>query len=175
MTFKELQQLVEEQGNKITELEEKLEEKEDLTLAEKVDEIDQLIKNHKHTGDDTSLLYEGIATIDTTGVGTVATNGTTTLTGTGTKFSIFNVGDTIKVHGETNRTIAEIASNTSLTVSVAFSTTASGLSYGLWSPPSGTPSKRLTKQIIIYVSGVIKRLYIYDFTAGAWYYVALSA
>lgn len=68
----------------------------------------------------------------TTGTGTVATNGTTTLTGTSTQFlNTFKVGDTITVSGETIRTIATIASNTSLTVTVAFSTTASSLSYTL--------------------------------------------
>ncbi len=68
----------------------------------------------------------------TTGYGTVATNGSITLTGTGTQFlNTFKVGDTITVSGETVRTIATIASNNSLTVSSAFSTTASGLSYTL--------------------------------------------
>jgi len=68
----------------------------------------------------------------TTGAGTVATNGTITLTGTFTQFTnTFKVGDTITVSGETVRTIATIASDTSLTVTVAFSTTASGLAYTL--------------------------------------------
>ena len=64
------------------------------------------------------------------GVGTVATNGSTTLTGTSTTFlTDYAVGDAILVSGETIRTIATITSNTSLTSTVAFSTTASGLSY----------------------------------------------
>jgi len=68
----------------------------------------------------------------TAGVGTVATNGTVTLTGTGTQFlNTFKVGDTITVSGETVRTIATIPSNTSLTVTSAFSTTASSLTYTL--------------------------------------------
>lgn len=68
----------------------------------------------------------------TGGEGTVATNGTTTLTGTNTQFlSAFRIGDTITVSGETIRTISAIASDTSLTVSVAFSTTASSLSYAI--------------------------------------------
>jgi hypothetical protein len=72
------------------------------------------------------------ATQGTVGMGTVATNGTTTLTGTATQFTnTFKVGDTITVTGETVRTIATIASDTSLTVTVAFSTTASALSYTL--------------------------------------------
>lgn len=64
------------------------------------------------------------------GAGSVATNGTTTLTGTGTSFlTKYAVGDPILVSGETVRTINAITSDTVLTVSVAFSTTASGLSY----------------------------------------------
>lgn len=57
--------------------------------------------------------------------GTVATSGTTTLTGTGTYFTDYEVGDTIVVSGETVRTIDTITSDTSLTVTVAFSNTAS--------------------------------------------------
>lgn len=69
---------------------------------------------------------------NTTGFGTVATNATTTLTGTGTQFSnTFKVGDTITVSGETIRTIATIVSDVSLTVTVAFTTTASALTYTL--------------------------------------------
>ncbi len=64
-----------------------------------------------------------------TETGTVATNGTTTLTGTSTYFTDYNVGDTILVSGETVRTIATIVSDTSLTVTVAFSTTASSLTF----------------------------------------------
>jgi len=68
----------------------------------------------------------------TAGYGTVATSGTTTLTGTGTQFTnTFKVGDTITVSGETVRTIATISSDTSLTVTVAFATSASSLSYAL--------------------------------------------
>lgn len=64
------------------------------------------------------------------GLGTVATNGNTTLAGTSTTFErSFVVGDTISVAGETDRVVATIASDTSLTVTVAFSTTASGLAY----------------------------------------------
>jgi hypothetical protein len=63
-------------------------------------------------------------------VGTVATGGNTTLTGTGTNFlSVYQVGDSIYVDGETVRTIATVASNTSLTVTAAFSTTASALKH----------------------------------------------
>lgn len=57
--------------------------------------------------------------------GTVATTASTTLTGTDTYFTDYAVGDKITVSGETERTIASITSDTSLTVSVAFSTTAS--------------------------------------------------
>lgn len=63
-------------------------------------------------------------------MGSVQTNGTTTLTGTGTTFTnTFRVGDSISVAGETSRVITAIASDTSLTVSVAFATSASGLGY----------------------------------------------
>jgi hypothetical protein len=65
-----------------------------------------------------------------TGIGTVETNGTTTLTGTGTVFErSFVVGDTISVAGETDRIVASIVSDTELTVTVAFTTTASGTAY----------------------------------------------
>jgi len=68
----------------------------------------------------------------TAGTGTVATDGTITLAGTGTQFlNTFKVGDTITVSGETERTIASISSDTSLTVTLAFSTTAPVLSYTL--------------------------------------------
>lgn len=67
-----------------------------------------------------------------TGVGIVTTAGTTALVGTGTQFTnTFKVGDTLTVSGETIRTIATITDNTHLTVTVAFSTTASGLAYTL--------------------------------------------
>lgn len=61
--------------------------------------------------------------------GTVATAGTTTLTGTGTFFTDYAVGDKVTVSGETVRTIATITSDTVLTVTVAFSNTASGLTF----------------------------------------------
>jgi len=57
--------------------------------------------------------------------GTVATTATTALTGTSTNFSDYRVGDKITVSGETERTIATIPSDTSLTVTVAFANTAS--------------------------------------------------
>jgi len=62
-------------------------------------------------------------------LGTVATTGTTTLTGTGTYFTDYRVGDTITVDGETVRTIATITSNTVLTVTVAFANTASAKTF----------------------------------------------
>lgn len=55
--------------------------------------------------------------------GTVETTGTTTLTGTDTFFTDYLVGDTVTVDGETERTIATITSDTSLTVTVSFSNT----------------------------------------------------
>ena len=71
-------------------------------------------------------------TQSTVGVGTATTNGTTALVGTGTQFTnTFKVGDTITVSGETVRTIATITDNTHLTSTVAFSTSASALTYTL--------------------------------------------
>ena len=61
--------------------------------------------------------------------GTVATTGTTTLTGTSTYFEDYRVGDKITVDGETVRTIATISSDTVLTVTVAFSNTASAKTF----------------------------------------------
>lgn len=61
--------------------------------------------------------------------GTVATTGTTTLTGTNTYFTDYAVGDTITVSGETVRTIDTITSDTVLTVTVAFSNTASAKTF----------------------------------------------
>lgn len=64
------------------------------------------------------------------GFGTVATNGTTTLVGSGTKFlRDLKVGDQIWVTGETVRVVTAIASDVSLTVSAAFSTTSSNLAF----------------------------------------------
>jgi len=61
--------------------------------------------------------------------GTVATTGTTTLTGTNTYFNDYKAGDKITVSGETIRTIATITSDTVLTVTVAFSNTASSKTF----------------------------------------------
>ena len=64
-----------------------------------------------------------------TGTGTVITDGTVSLSGSGTDFLTRTVGDQIYVSGETVRIIDAISSNTLLTVSSAFSTSGSGLSY----------------------------------------------
>lgn len=61
--------------------------------------------------------------------GTVATTGTTTLTGTSTYFTDYEVGDQITVSGETVRTIDTITSDTVLTVTAAFSNTASSKTF----------------------------------------------
>lgn len=62
-------------------------------------------------------------------VGTVTTAGTTALTGSSTKFTDYRAGDKITVSGETVRTIDTITSDTALTVTVAFSNTASGKTF----------------------------------------------
>jgi hypothetical protein len=63
------------------------------------------------------------------GVGTVTTNGTTALVGADTTFLDYLVGWRIRVYGERWRTIATIPTETGLTVSSAFTTSASGLTY----------------------------------------------
>jgi hypothetical protein len=73
-----------------------------------------------------SLFRSDITSLDQ--IGTVSTSGTT-LTGVGTYFTDFKAGDKITVSGETVRTIDVIASNTSLTVTVAFTNTASTLAF----------------------------------------------
>lgn len=75
------------------------------------------------------LWNESFKTTAPNETGTVATSATTTLTGTNTKFLDYRVGDKITVSGETVRTIATITSNTSLTVTVAFSNTASSKTF----------------------------------------------
>lgn len=68
-----------------------------------------------------------------TGTGTVTTAGTTTLTGSGTLFlSELQVGDEILVSGEGRRTIDAIASDTSLTVTVAFATSVGSLTFEIY-------------------------------------------
>jgi hypothetical protein len=64
-----------------------------------------------------------------TGYGTVTTNGTTTLVGLETNFSDFQVGDIIRVDGETDRTIDTITDDELLTVGLAFTNTDSELIY----------------------------------------------
>jgi len=76
-----------------------------------------------------------IASGEAIGPGTVNTNGTTALTGTGTTFtSTFEVSDAISIGGDV-RAITAIASNTALTVSQPFSSTATGLRYFFTADP----------------------------------------
>ena len=74
-----------------------------------------------------SMFKSDITAVDQPG--TVATTATTALVGTGTYFTDFAVGDTITVSGETVRTIAAITDDTNLTVTAAFSNTASGKTF----------------------------------------------
>jgi hypothetical protein len=87
-----------------------------------------------------------------TGEGTVTTAGTTALIGIGSNFTDYTVGDTIKVEGETLRTIATITDDTHLTVSVAFSTTAAGLTYTMH-PGIPSPIPRGLKQAMLLLLG----------------------
>lgn len=90
------------------------------TLNRKKDEL------YEDVGKDWSFIYKASAPNEP---GTVATTGTTTLTGTNTYFTDYRVGDKVTVSGETVRTIATIVSDTSLTVTVAFSNTASSKTF----------------------------------------------
>lgn len=77
----------------------------------------------------TDSFMTGTATLPS-GTGTVTTNGTTTLSGSGTAFTTqLRIGDRINVSGETVRFVATISSDTSLTVTSAFSTSSAGLSF----------------------------------------------
>jgi len=71
-----------------------------------------------------------------TGEGTVTTATDLNLTGDETNFTDFAVGDTVKVDGETDRTIATIVSDTALTVSLAFTATDTDLT---WEIKTGMP------------------------------------
>ena len=73
-----------------------------------------------------SYIYKATAPTE---IGTVATAGTTALTGTGTFFTDYKSGDQLTVDGETVRTIDTITSDTALTVTVAFSNTASAKTF----------------------------------------------
>ncbi len=102
-------------------------------------------------------------------VGTGATTATITLTGTGTKFlSTLQIGDTIIVSGETVRTIATISSDTVLTVTVAFTNTASGLSYTAF-PASGAgyPHPLIIGDDDVQYMGDRNFLHAYDGQVGA--------
>lgn len=86
------------------------------------------------------------------GEGTVTTAGAS-LTGDGSKFLDFKAGDTIKVEGESDRVIAAVANNTTLTVTSAFSTSDSGLTYLVEPTPvvSGVLPKPLKQAILLFV------------------------
>lgn len=91
---------------------------------------------------------------DFPGYGTVTTAGTTALAGdSSAKFLKYKVGDAINVDGETARSIATITSDTALTVSVAFSTSKSGLSYYVTPSPlvAGVLPKPLKQAILLMI------------------------
>lgn len=89
----------------------------------------------------------------TTGVGTVTTNATTTLTGDGTTFTDLKAADVLKVVGETTRIISSVTSDTVLIVTVAFSTSASSLTFEVESSPliSGVLPKPLYQGILLMI------------------------
>jgi hypothetical protein len=71
-----------------------------------------------------------------TGEGTVTTAAAVALVGHETNFADYQVGDIIKVEGETDRTIDAITTDTALTVSLAFTTSVAGLT---WEIKTGMP------------------------------------
>lgn len=86
-------------------------------------------KINEWSGDAMNTWLTNYATEKPTEPGTVATTATTTLTGTSTHFTDYRIGDTVTVSGETVRTIATITSDTVLTVTLAFSNTASAKTF----------------------------------------------
>lgn len=70
------------------------------------------------------------------GLGTVTTDGTTALVGYETNFTDFAINDEVWVEGETSRVISAITNDESLSVSSAFSTSASAL---VWVVKTGLP------------------------------------
>ena len=95
------------------------------------------------------VLTEIQGTID--GEGTVTTAVTKALVGVGTYFTNFTPGDTIKVEGETIRTIDAITDDTHLTVTVAFVATASGLGY-ITHPGIPNPIPKGLKQAMLLLA-----------------------
>lgn len=93
-----------------------------------------------------------------TSTGTVTTAGTTALTGDGTTFSDYKAGDVIKVEGEvSSRIISTITSDTALTVTVAFTSSASDLTFTI--EPTPIVSSMLPKPIYQAMLLLIGQLY----------------
>jgi len=93
-----------------------------------------------------------------TGAGTVTTNGTTALVGDDdTEFLNLKVTDSIRVSGETVRTISTITDDSHLTVTSAFSTSASSLSY--YTIPTALESAVLPKPLYQAMLILIGHLY----------------
>jgi hypothetical protein len=104
--------------------------------------------------------------------GTVTTAGTTALTGSGTYFTDYQVGDKITVSGETERTIATIVSDTSLTVTLAFSNTASAKTFTRKIiVQSGVETYNLHRQFL----GLSDSVYVLDSLGNKHYYTAVEA
>ena len=98
-------------------------------------------KSHLHvdfSDDDTYIddlisLAEEYVLVDIQGTilgeGTVTTDVTTALVGVGSNFTDFTVGDTIKVKGETIRTIATITDDNNIVADTAFTSNTDSLTY----------------------------------------------
>jgi hypothetical protein len=91
------------------------------------------------------------------GTGTVTTNGTTILTG---EDSIFvdetKAGDILRVEGETDRTVSTVTDEDTLTVSLAFTTSESGLKYKIEPSPlvSNILPKPLKQAILLMIGNL---------------------
>jgi hypothetical protein len=89
--------------------------------------------------------------------GTVTTAASTALVGDDTTFLDYKVGDTIRVETETDRVIATITDDKNLTVTLAFTTSDSGLTFKV--EPSPLVSSALPKPIKQAILMMIGHLY----------------
>ena len=98
---------------------------------------------------------QGEAALQATG--TITTAVSTALTGTGTNFTDFKVGDIIKVVGDTSRIINTITSDTAGTVTVAFTGVLTAVDYKAYTgiptlDSDGTFPKVLKQAMLIMIA-----------------------
>jgi len=105
---------------------------------------------------ETAILNEVKGTFP--GTGTVTTDGTITLSGDDSEFvDEIKVGDVLKVEGETDRTVASVTDEDTLTVGVAFTTSEAGLRY--YVQPTALESSILPKPLKQAMLLLIGQLY----------------